>query len=263
MTCSFHKFGEFFPGTGDLNDIGGDEGVGYTVNFPLKDGLDDRSFEFCFKPIIQKIIDVFDPGAIVLQCGADSLGGDRLGFFDLSIKGHAACVDFVKSFDRPLLILGGGGYTINNVSRCWTYETAVLLGESVTDAIPKHDRFYEFYAPSYSLHGVSLERSQITQPTGGAGRLGMNRGIADPAMPIRASAMSEVMGAVGETAQNNLQYLSACRDVILQRLDELKGAPSVAIKEVPPTWAREEFTVVKKLSKRRKSESESDDDESM
>lgn len=32
-------------------------------------------------------------------------------------------------FGKPLLVLGGGGYKIVNVARCWTYETAVLLGE--------------------------------------------------------------------------------------------------------------------------------------
>ena len=29
----------------------------------------------------------YRPGAIVLQCGADSLSGDRLGCFNLSMKG--------------------------------------------------------------------------------------------------------------------------------------------------------------------------------
>jgi hypothetical protein len=36
------------------------------------------------------------PTAVVLQCGADSLGCDRLGVFGLSIKGHGECVRFVK-----------------------------------------------------------------------------------------------------------------------------------------------------------------------
>ncbi len=26
-----------------------------------------------------------------------------------------------------MLLLGGGGYTIRNVARCWTYETSVAL----------------------------------------------------------------------------------------------------------------------------------------
>jgi hypothetical protein len=36
----------------------------------------------------------------------------------------------MMTFGPPLLVLGGGGYKIKNVARCWAYETAVLLGES-------------------------------------------------------------------------------------------------------------------------------------
>lgn len=45
--------------------------------------------------------------------------------------GHAKCVEYMKSFNLPLLMLGGGGYTIRNVARCWTYETAVALDASI------------------------------------------------------------------------------------------------------------------------------------
>lgn len=96
-------------------------------------------------------MEVFDPSAIVLQCGADSLTGDRLGCFNLTVKGHAECVRYVKSFCRPLLVLGGGGYTIRNVARCWTYETAVLLDSQVSDKIPYND-YFEYYAPDFQLH---------------------------------------------------------------------------------------------------------------
>ena len=32
-------------------------------------------------------MEVYKPNAVVLQCGADSLAGDRLGCFNLSLKG--------------------------------------------------------------------------------------------------------------------------------------------------------------------------------
>lgn len=83
-------------------------------------------------------MEVFNPGAVVLQCGADSLTGDRLGCFNVTIKGHADCVNFVKSFGKPLMILGGGGYTIRNVARCWAYETGCLLGEDLPDRTSGH-----------------------------------------------------------------------------------------------------------------------------
>jgi histone deacetylase 1/2 len=73
----------------------------------------------------------YRPNAVVLQCGADSLAGDRLGCFNLSMKGHASCVEFMKQYHIPLMVVGGGGYTIRNVARTWTYETGVLLGEEL------------------------------------------------------------------------------------------------------------------------------------
>ena len=51
MTVSFHKYGEYFPGTGDIKDMGHGKGKYYAINFPLKDGIDDASYETIFKPV--------------------------------------------------------------------------------------------------------------------------------------------------------------------------------------------------------------------
>mmetsp|Transcript_19249 Transcript_19249/g.41624 ORF Transcript_19249/g.41624 Transcript_19249/m.41624 type:complete len:381 (+) Transcript_19249:3-1145(+) len=190
LTCSFHKYGDFFPGTGDIEDIGSEKGLGYSVNFPLKEGIGDKDFYRIFKPVIQKIMDVYKPGAVVLQCGADSLTGDRLGCFNLTAKGHAECVKFVKSFGIPLLILGGGGYTINNVARCWAYETAVLVDEeeNITSTIPQND-YSAYFEPNQNLH---LQPSNIQN-------------------------------------LNTKEYLDKYKTQILQKLSQLQGAPSVAM----------------------------------
>lgn len=110
MTFSLHKYGDFFPGTGHIKDTGAKEGTGFSVNAPLNSGMTDESYEKLFKPIMQKIMDVYRPGAIVLQCGADSLTGDRLGCFNLSLRGHAECVKFVKVCLHIVSIL----FLINN-----------------------------------------------------------------------------------------------------------------------------------------------------
>jgi histone deacetylase 1/2 len=163
MTVSFHKFGEYFPGTGDVKDIGANAAKGYSVNFPLKDGMDDASYETIFKPVIGRIMQVYQPGAIVLQCGADSLSGDRLGCFNLSLNGHAECVKFVLQQKLPTLILGGGGYTIRNVARCWTLETAVVLGEELSNELPYND-YYEYYGPDYNLHITPSTAENLNMP---------------------------------------------------------------------------------------------------
>merc|ERR1719466_506068 len=151
MTCSFHKYGNFFPGTGHMYEVGAGAGRQYSVNVPLKEGMDDVSYEYIFQPIMQQVMDFYKPSAVVLQCGADSLSGDRLGCFNLSTKGHGKCVEFVKKFNVPVLMLGGGGYTIRNVARCWTYETAVALNHSVANELPYND-YFEYFGPDFKLH---------------------------------------------------------------------------------------------------------------
>ena len=90
MTCSFHKFKDYFPGTGHIEDIGKEEGTYRAVNFPLDEGMDDESFIAVTRPVLCKIMENFRPEAVVLQGGTDSLSGDRLGCFNLSVKGHAS-----------------------------------------------------------------------------------------------------------------------------------------------------------------------------
>ena len=51
MTVSFHKYGNYFPGTGSIDDIGVDKGRNFAVNVPLKDGMDDDSYQYVFDPV--------------------------------------------------------------------------------------------------------------------------------------------------------------------------------------------------------------------
>ena len=70
MTVSFHQFGNnFFPGSGDLKDVGERRGKFYSLNVPLQQGTTDATFHSLFKPIVSKVVEIFNPSAIVLQCG--------------------------------------------------------------------------------------------------------------------------------------------------------------------------------------------------
>ncbi|KAF9673130.1 hypothetical protein SADUNF_Sadunf11G0116600 [Salix dunnii] len=227
MTVSFHKYGDmFFPGTGDVKEIGEREGKFYAINVPLKDGIDDTSFTRLFKTVISKVIETYQPGAIVLQCGADSLAGDRLGCFNLSIDGaylivivaflilpmcylpkhrtvtawHAECVRFVKKLNLPLLVTGGGGYTKENVARCWTVETGVLLDTELPNEIPEN-AYIKYFAPEYSL---------------------------------------KTPGGLIENL-NSKSYLSTIKIQVMENLRSIQHAPSVQMQEVPPDFYIPDF----------------------
>ena len=102
--------------------------------------------------IIARILEVFRPSVVVLQCGADSLAGDKLGCFNLTMHGHANCVQFIRKQNVPFILLGGGGYTVKNVARTWTYETACALGieAEIDPNLPWND-YFEWFGPRYRL----------------------------------------------------------------------------------------------------------------
>merc|ERR1719471_1731799 len=54
-------------------------------------------------------------------------------------------------YNLPLMLLGGGGYTIRNVARCWTYETSVALKTELSNELPYND-YFEYYGPDFKLH---------------------------------------------------------------------------------------------------------------
>lgn len=193
-----------FKGTGSLEEIGAQKGKFYSINVPLHENIDDSSYLDIFKHVISNIMTSYRPAAIVLQCGADSLASDRLyfasllnlrGCFNLSIKGHGACVEYMKRFKVPMLVLGGGGYTIRNVSRCWAYETSLLVEQEIANEIPLTD-YRAHYGPDFKLHPD----------------------IVDPALDNK----------------NTRSYLDGLKIKISEYLRFLNGAPSVAMNEIPP-----------------------------
>ncbi|XP_043912967.1 histone deacetylase 8 [Protopterus annectens] len=151
MTVSLHKFSPgFFPGTGDVTDIGLGKGRWYSVNVPLQDGIqDDRYFHVC-ESILKEVCTAFNPEAVVLQLGADTLAGDPMCCFNMTPVGIAKCLKYVLHWELPTLILGGGGYNLANTARCWTYLTGVILGKTLASEIPDHEYFTD-YGPDYVL----------------------------------------------------------------------------------------------------------------
>ena len=219
MTVSFHKYGNFFPGTGHMYEVGAGAGRQYSVNIPLKEGIDDMSYEYIFVPIMQSVMDFYKPTAVVLQCGADSLSGDRLGCFNLSTRGHGKCVEFIKKFNLPLMILGGGGYTLRNVARLWAYETSILCEDELPNELP-YQEYFEYFAPDFTLHPEINPRMENANS-------------------------QQYLSNIVETIDRQLKLLDGklCLDNLLRPLQSplshlFPGAPSVQMHAVPDSFLK-------------------------
>jgi hypothetical protein len=61
----------------------------------------------------------------------------------------------MKTFNVPMLVTGGGGYTKSNVARCWALETAVLTDTEIEDDLPDCT-YLEYFGPEYKLHTLKV-----------------------------------------------------------------------------------------------------------
>lgn len=138
LTISLHETGSFlFPGTGFSEEIGTGKGRGFSVNLPFYPGTDDETFVWGFNEIVPPLIDAYKPDAIVAQLGVDTMSTDPLTHLELTTNGFCEMVKKIKDFNLPLAALGGGGYNVANVARCWTLALGIFAGIELSDTIPE------------------------------------------------------------------------------------------------------------------------------
>jgi acetoin utilization deacetylase AcuC-like enzyme len=126
---STHQF-PFYPGTGDVGEVGRGEGRGRTVNVPWPAGMGDAEYLAAFDRVLLPIARAFDPELVLVSCGFDAAAGDLLGGMLLSAAGYAAMTERVLSLagGRAVLALEGG-YNLEAISAAVAACTRVLIGE--------------------------------------------------------------------------------------------------------------------------------------
>ncbi|MDW5563400.1 MAG: acetoin utilization protein AcuC [Methanomassiliicoccus sp.] len=131
LTISLHRFSRgFFPGTGNMDERGTDEGKGYNINIPLPPGTDDRTYMEAYRTIALPALKAYQPQFIIHQFGADGhykdplvgLGLTTLGYAELARTMHGLAHELC---DGRYLVVGGGGYDIDATRRTWT----IMFGE--------------------------------------------------------------------------------------------------------------------------------------
>ncbi|MBO3800636.1 MAG: acetoin utilization protein AcuC [Candidatus Brockarchaeota archaeon] len=129
----FHENGRYlYPGTGFENETGRGAAVGTKLNLVLRPGASDYEFEEKMDKakqfISQKSFEL-----TILQAGVDSISEDPITHLNLSAYSHLSMLSFLKELSSksiigPLIILGGGGYNLNNIAEVWTKIVKALIG---------------------------------------------------------------------------------------------------------------------------------------
>lgn len=137
LTLSIHQSGQtLFPGTGSEYEQGEGEAKGYAVNVPLLPDADDEVFRAVFDEVVIPVAEAFRPDVLVTQLGVDMMFSDPLSNINLTSHGFMHAVRGFKFLDKPWLALGGGGYNMSNVARCWTLAWAEISGQEAPEMLP-------------------------------------------------------------------------------------------------------------------------------
>lgn len=61
-----------------------------------------------FCSVMQEVRAQFNPEAMVMQLGADTMAGDPMCSFNMTPVGVGKCLQYVLGWQLPTLLLGGG-----------------------------------------------------------------------------------------------------------------------------------------------------------
>ncbi len=135
LFISLHMFAPYFyPGTGNLDEIGLGEGRGYTLNVPLGPGTGDKGYAQMFEEVIRPKITSFAPELILVSAGFDAHWRDPLAEARLSLRGYAhltrSLIGWADQYcqGRIVFILEGG-YLLEALSHGVLNTLYALLGQ--------------------------------------------------------------------------------------------------------------------------------------
>ncbi|MFC1669644.1 histone deacetylase [Spirochaetota bacterium] len=117
LYVSLHQY-PHYPGTGSHGETGKGDGKGYTLNYPMSAGSDDKDYLNIFNESIIPSLNDFKPEIVLISAGFDAAGDDPLSSIRLSTGVY---YDFTKllmgvskkySNERIIAFLEGG-YDLN------------------------------------------------------------------------------------------------------------------------------------------------------
>lgn len=132
----------FYPGTGDIGEIGRGEARGTKVNIPLPHGTGDRGFIDAYERVAVPVMERHQPQLVLVSSGWDSHARDPLGTLNVSTAAYTRAAAVVLDAARRLsggrvVVVLEGGYDAHALAWCASGLVQLLLGEDpVPDPAP-------------------------------------------------------------------------------------------------------------------------------
>lgn len=132
LYVSSHEY-PFYPGTGDVGEVGEGPGRGFTVNLPLPAGCGDAEYDLLYRELVVPVGRAFDPQLVLVSAGFDPHAADPLAGMQVSERGFGAlmrrCLEAAVGAGGRCIVALEGGYDLPAIAA----STAAVLGALVPD----------------------------------------------------------------------------------------------------------------------------------
>jgi acetoin utilization deacetylase AcuC-like enzyme len=163
LYMSTHQY-PFYPGTGWFNEVGADQGAGFTVNAPLPASFGDNEYLSIFDDLLLPIARQFQPEFVLISAGFDCHHRDPLGGMRVTEAGFTAMARRMtrlaaESCGGKVVAVLEGGYDLQALAagaRAVIEEfgrdaESVVAGAGSQRAVPLLDRARHFLSPYWKL----------------------------------------------------------------------------------------------------------------
>eukprot|EP00210_Caulerpa_lentillifera_P007138 g6828.t1 len=130
LYISLHRGGLFYPGTGDISEIGEGKGKGFTMNVPWPGrGFGDADYLAAFTALVEPVISAFNPDLTIVSAGFDAVIHDPLGGLLVTPDCFGHLTRRVLNLSPKTVMLLEGGYNLLQLTACIRSCLNVLLGD--------------------------------------------------------------------------------------------------------------------------------------
>lgn len=120
-----------FPGTGNIDEVGVNDGEGYTINAPLSYGHGNFAASKIIDEIFLPIAQQFKPDFIIISIGYDSHHSDPLGGLKFTADFYGDLFVKLQKLQSKIACTLEGGYNLNWIGKCFIYQIGKMIGEDV------------------------------------------------------------------------------------------------------------------------------------
>ncbi len=168
LFVSTHQWGLFPSRSGPLDDVGGPDALGSTINIPLPAGATGDVVRAALERMAAPAIDAFDPTWVLVSAGFDAHWADPLADLALSSGDFGVLGALSRSFaprTGRLILFLEGGYDFDAVAASAGAAAAAVLGQpSASEAETSGGPGLDLIEP------MARRRAEVLESLGDSGR---------------------------------------------------------------------------------------------